>query len=187
MTIMGHSSNYPWRFVEPIGLNIVASESSATRQILSMKDLGDGWHYGEGITITLKVIERAVNVSRFACSQVLSAEAFPLLDGRVLVVIYKKGRELEVRVGEVGPYSFTIAKDEEPIESWDSSSLVGAIRKFFNNAHGGVWDTSDSSITDTTVTSLGDLDPTHSRKTMAGYQCSTPNVFAGMESLCVGT
>lgn len=187
MTIMGHSSNYPWRFVEPIGLNIVASESVATRQILSMKGLGAGWHYGEGVAILDEVIQRALNISHYASSQVLSSEAFPLLDGRILVVIYEKARELEVRVGKAGPYSFTIAKDEEPIESWDSSSLVGAIRKFFNNAHGGVWDTSDSSITDTTVTSLGDLDPTHSRKTMEGYQFSTPNVFAGMESLCVGT
>lgn len=152
-----------------------------------MKDLGDGWHYGEGAAINQKVIERAVNVSRFASSQVLNAEAFPLLDGRVLVVIYKTGRELEIRVGEVGPYSFTIAKDEEPIESWESGSLVEGFQKFFNNAYGGVWHISDSSITDTTVPSLDVSGPTPSRKTTAGYQFSTPSVFAGMEKLCVGT
>ena len=184
---MAHSPNYPRRFVEPIRLNIVASESVATRQILSMKDLGQGWHYGEGVAIAQKVIERAVNVSRFTSSQVLNAEAFPLLDGRVLVVIYKMGRELEIRVGADAPYSFTIAEDEEPIQSWKSGSLVEGFQKFFINVNGEVWHTSDSSITDTTVTSLDVSSPTHSRKTMAGYQFSTPSVFAGMEKLCVGT
>lgn len=173
--------------MEPKLLDIPESESVATKQILSMKDLGAGWHYGEGVEISDKVIQRALNISHYASSQALSVEAFPLLDGRVLVVIYEKGRELEVRVGKVEPYSFTIAEDEEPIESWVSGSLVEGFRKFFNNAYGGVWHTSDSSITDTTVTSLGDSGPTRSRKTMAGYQFLTPNVFAGMERLCVGT
>lgn len=174
--------------MEPIRLNIVASESVATRQILSMKDLGDGWHYGEGVAIIQKVIERAVNVSRFASSQVLNAEAFPLLDGRVLLVIYKKGRELEIRVGESGSYSFTIAEDEEPIdEPWESDSLAEGFKKFFINVNGEMWHTSDSSITGTTVTSAGDSDPMHSRKTRAGYRFSTPNVSGGMQRLCVGT
>lgn len=185
---MAHSSNYPMRIVELIRLNIVASESSATRQILSMKDLGQGWHYGEGAAIPDKTIQRALNISHYASSQVLSAEAFPLLDGRVLVVIYAKGRELEVRVGEVGPYSFTIAEDEEPVdEPWESGSLIGGFQKFFNNVYGEVWHTSDSSITYTTVPSLDVSSPAHSRKTTAECQFSTPNVFAGMERLCVGT
>jgi hypothetical protein len=184
---MAHSSNYPTGFAAPISLNIVASESGATRHILSMRDLAEGWHYGEGVAIPDKVIQRALEVSRFASSQVLCTEAFPLLDGRVLIVSYEKGRELEVRVGEVGPYSFTIAEDEEPIESWVSDSLVVSFQKFFNNPHGGVWHTSDSSITDTTASSLGVSSPKHSWKTTAGYQSSTPDVFAGMERLCVGT
>lgn len=184
---MAHSSNYPIRIVEPSLLDIPESESVATKQILSMKGLGAGWHYGEGLEISDKVIQRALSISHYASSQALSVEAFPLLDGRILVVVYEKGRELEVRVGKVGPYSFTIAEDEEPIESWVSGSLGESFQKFFNNPHGGVWHTSDSSITDITVPSLGGSGLTHSRRTMADYQFSTPNVFAGMERLCVGT
>lgn len=168
-------------------LDIPEAESVATRQVLSMKGLGAGWHYGEGVGISDKVIQRALNISHYASSQALSAEAFPLLDGRVLVVIYKKGREFEIRVGEVEPYSFTIAEDEEPIESWESGSLMEGFRRFFFKIDGGVWDTSDSSITDTTVTSLDVSGPMPSRKTMAGYQFSTPDVFTGIEGLCVGT
>lgn len=184
---MPHSLNYPMGFLESKFLDIPESESLATKQILSMKGLGAGWHYGEGMAITDKVIQRALNISHYASCQVLSAEAFPLLDGRVLVVIYEKGRELEVRVGEVEPYNFTIAENEEPVKSWESGSLVAGFRKFFINVNGGMWHTSDSSITDTTVTSLDVSSPTRFKKTTADYQFSTPNVFAGMERLCVGT
>lgn len=69
-------------------------------KIRAFADLAAGWCYGEGVPITDATIERAISILH--SRDMHETDAFPCLDGGVLVAFYPAGSYHGIRVNPDG-------------------------------------------------------------------------------------
>jgi hypothetical protein len=104
------------RFIlEPFALNLASATES---KIQAFSRLKDGWSYSEGISFNDTVILQALALLR-ECSDLgfFKTNAFPGLNGEILLVVYRKNDSLEFTVEPDGTFTFCrdVAGSGEPI------------------------------------------------------------------------
>lgn len=98
-----------------ISVSVVAeSGASQSAKIRSFAQLPDGWHYGEGCAATEQAVTAALDVNAQFLMHVPDAvEAFPAVDGGVMVCGYWGGHMLEIVCGPGGRLDMVHELDDE--------------------------------------------------------------------------
>jgi hypothetical protein len=105
-------------------------KSKTARTILEFRQLPVGWHYGDGGPISDWVCVLAWELNRYALSLGLSkTEAFPGVNGEVMVSVYPNGHVLDFTIYPEGTIRYRHEIDDEDVESEDNLSLADAKQK----------------------------------------------------------
>ena len=98
-----------------IPVSVVAeSGTSQSAKIRSFAQLPDGWHYGEGCAATEQAVTAALDVNAQFLMHIPDAvEAFPAVDGGVMVGGYWGGHTLEIVCGPSGRLDMVHELDDE--------------------------------------------------------------------------
>lgn len=98
-----------------IPVSIVAeSDTSLSAKIRSFAQLPNGWHYGEGCAATDQAVDSALDVNAQFLMHVPDAiEAFPAVDGGVMVCGYWGGHALEIVCGPNGRLDMVHERNDE--------------------------------------------------------------------------
>lgn len=125
-------------FLEPDSL------SKTDHTIKEFMFLPVGWHYGDGGPISGSVCVTAFELNRYAVEMGLSVtEAFPGINGEIMVSIYPKGHVLDFTIYPNGLIRFRHEINDEEVESEDNLTWIGALQKL-NKFGNGTWNSSDS-------------------------------------------
>lgn len=100
--------------------SVIASHTSASdpivKQLLAFRHLSNGWHYGDGRAPLLTTIIRSLGVNNAA--RMLGAEvveAFPLVNGDVLISAYRGHSTVDMRVKGDGTYDLLHEQNDEVV------------------------------------------------------------------------
>lgn len=93
---------------------VVEVGTSQSAKIRSFERLPDGWHYGEGCAATEQAVAAALDVNaQFLMHTPDAVEAFPAVDGGVMVCGYWGGHTLEIVCGPSGQLDMVHELDDE--------------------------------------------------------------------------
>ena len=111
------------RFVE------ANSDNRVARQILSFRDLPEGWHYREGRGATERAIVAALKInSLFGEYGATTVEAFPEIDGGILVSGYHSDHTLDVLCTEAGRIALVHEIGDEVHYEKDEVEIEGFVQ-----------------------------------------------------------
>jgi hypothetical protein len=89
------------------------TRSDIEARILSFGELGDGWHFGEGQAPPIDIIDRAIELHHILKSSGFrSTNAFPGIDGEVIVSAYRENFYLEFTLEVDGSLSFIFEQND---------------------------------------------------------------------------
>ena len=113
-----------------IRVNVQVDSRSAKSVMGSFRRLPDGWHYGEGKGATNGAYLAALQVNALFCStNVRVIEAFPELDGGIMVCGRYKEEDLEVFCSSDGvQLSVCHERDDKPIYQQDDLTVADVRR-----------------------------------------------------------
>ncbi len=98
-------------------------------KIFSFKQLDNGWCYGEGITITDEIIEKAIRLeARARLVGFSETDAFPGLNGEISVALYFQTHYFEFTFDVNGTVVF-VHEDNQITVMYDSLVFETALRK----------------------------------------------------------
>jgi hypothetical protein len=129
-------------------------------KIQSFENLALGWNYGEGGPIDPSVIRGAISILlKFSLTGLTDTDAFPGINGEVMVTAYERDHYLEAIVESNG--SISVTYDVNDVEKFSKERMEPeeALTKLQDLA-GQIWNTSDFYIR--TISTLT-LDKTGSR------------------------
>ncbi len=128
------------------------------RKIRDFANLPNGWHYGSGKSPSAENIERGVFYSHlFNLYGFSRTNAFPGIDGEVMVTAYADDLYLEILIETDGKLRFVHEKGDETIlykEGLSNLSLISELAFAVNRASQAEWRSSVSSIRDTIGTPI---------------------------------
>ena len=102
----------------------LSRRDTTKRKILSFAELPIGWHYGSGVAATHEAIAAALEIpSLLADAGADAIEAFPDVDGGVLVSGYHDKQTLDVLCDKVGAMTMVYERDDNTMEDPHSVSL----------------------------------------------------------------
>ena len=94
------------------------------RQILSLKFLPDGWHYGEGRGAERTTVDAALRAYRaFQQRGITRIEVFPDVDGGILLSGYYEDETIEILCGPKGNVHVLYERDDEIAYDEDYASV----------------------------------------------------------------
>lgn len=113
-----------------ISINLADHTSPTTLKIRSFKRLLEGWHYGKGVPPTNAAIEQALKLNSGALSSgFLKTDAFPGIDGEILVAVYYGEWYLEFTLEANMSVTFVAEKNREEVEYVEGLSVEDALNK----------------------------------------------------------
>ncbi len=106
--------------------SLVAHEvASRAMQIRSFAKLAPGWHYGDGCPATADAVAAALVIDTLLLeSNVHEIEAFPGVDGGILISGYHGDHTLEIRCEPSGRMQFLHEVDDEVVSEQPTVSLA---------------------------------------------------------------
>lgn len=109
-------------------------KQTVAHKILEFAALPEGWHFGEGVGATSDAVDSALSISALlADHQARNVEAFPCVDGGVLVHGYQGDDVLEIQcdpdrsIHFVHERSGGLVKDRESVSIDDIESYLGEL------------------------------------------------------------
>jgi len=130
-------------------------------KIEGFRELASRWHYGEGKIPDNRTLENAVELNRFAINQgLLDTEAFPGIEGEVMLAIYYDDYDFEFTIMPSGIIDFYLEQDGNEISHEKISSLENAKQKLLQ-IRKELWKSSDYFTSSTTVRGEIDLKVSH--------------------------
>lgn len=100
-----------------------------TRKIKSFRDRKPGWHYGGGVPPTEEIAKKAISISDLAAQLGYASDAFPGIDGEIMVAVYHKPGHLEFTVEVNGRITFAREQDEEEVVYREGCTLNDALKE----------------------------------------------------------
>lgn len=87
-------------------------------KIDSFLKLDQGWHFGKGVPASEKVADIATKLINMASMSVFDTDAFPGIDGEIMVTIYHKEHYIEFTVEVDGSitYAYQFGDEDELLE-----------------------------------------------------------------------
>jgi len=102
--------------------------NATEKKINSFKALPVGWHYGSGIAPLAKVLDLAIRLNQYAGIMGFEAtDAFPGIDGEVLLTVYDGDIYLEFSIEVDGSINYIREQGDKEVDSDDKISLHQAI------------------------------------------------------------
>lgn len=99
-----------------------------TRKLSEFGSLQPGWHYGGGVQISQNLIAKARTVAQNAISLGFpETNAFPGVDGGILITVYKGNSTFEIRLFPDGRVRFVKEVDDEDVAFLENVTLERAI------------------------------------------------------------
>lgn len=155
--------------------------SAATREtaakIESFRHLPLGWHYAEGTPATPAAATQAIELLGYAAARgFLTTDAFPGIEGQVMLTVYEGPHYLEFLIGSDGDVEFV--REEEGQEAGDIETLTLEESKAeIDRLREKVWPSSVRSTSNTGIIATTNLSgwpfPIWERVPNAAYQRST--------------
>lgn len=108
---------------------ITRLEPETIEKIDSFLKLEKGWHYGEGDVPSKKTVESAKNLAEQAIWSSFDTNAFPGIDGEILVTVYSKDYCLEFTVESDGKIIFVYEFNDQEIEYSEGLNFREAQKK----------------------------------------------------------
>jgi len=90
-------------------------ENATKDKILAFSNLGKDWHFGEGVPPTKEILKQAVSLSDRIAISGFRSNAFPGVDGEIMVTVYHGKNYLEFTFEADGTVTFVREKDETEI------------------------------------------------------------------------
>ncbi len=153
------------------------SKTAAIPLIRSFASLPEGWHYGSGRCATERAVEQAIAVSDLLLEcHANSIEAFPAIDGGVLVSGYHGEETLDILCGPTGVMDLEHEVDDEIVEELHGMSL-DAVKSYIGKL---AWPPKKSFVLSTSGTTVGKEDVSRVsysayRRKMGEYRSSIQN------------
>lgn len=96
--------------------NILHKQQITTKdKILEFSNLKKGWHFGEGIPPTEKILKSALDLSDHIATLGFQSNAFPGVDGEIMMTVYHGKNYLEFTFETNGTVTFVREKSETEI------------------------------------------------------------------------
>lgn len=106
------------------------------RKILGFRELGDGWHYGEGVLPKNSVLDDAISLNQEAVRLAFfETDVFPGINGEVMLTVYYCNHYLEFTIEPDGSVTFYREKDNEEVcyqeglSFQEAKAKIGEFRK----------------------------------------------------------
>ena len=107
--------------------------NATEKKINSFRNLPVGWHYGSGIAPLAKVLDLAIRLNQCAGLMGFEAtDAFPGIDGEVLLTVYDGDVYLEFSIEVDGSINYIREQGDKEVDSDDKISLLQAINYIVN-------------------------------------------------------
>jgi hypothetical protein len=157
----------------------IISPNITELKIQGFKELESGWHYGEGISFGQAVTDDAIALIKEANHLgFYETDAFPGVNGEIMVTIYFKSHYLEFIVEPNGSVTFSHEEGNEEVSYYEGLSISDAKLKI--KEYRDIWRQFDS-LTQGTITTIdrADLRALHSEtaETFLEFQLSVSSVF----------
>jgi hypothetical protein len=128
-----------------------SSQNETANEIMDFTRLPKGWHYGRGGPISKKVCAWALELNRHALAmRYHTTEAFPGVDGEVMVSAYIQNYTLDFTIYPDGHITFRCEIDDEDVDYADNLTLEVAKLKLTVLGY-FIWNLFGSFIQDTSV------------------------------------
>jgi hypothetical protein len=124
---------------------------ATAEKVLSFGSLRPGWHYGEGVAPKQKAIEAALTIFwQFYFAGFEDTDAFPGIDGEIMVTAYHGDHYLEVLVETDGTMNFSYEfAGEDALLPASERRPAAAIKEKIEEIAREIWSTSGSYIATT--------------------------------------
>jgi hypothetical protein len=158
------------------------------RKLLQFRSLEEGWHYGEGKAINLVCLDRAFDLYQEATHLALfETDAFPGLNGEVMLTIYLQDHYLEFTFEPDGKVTFYQEKDKQEVcylEGLSYDQAKAKLKEFRRS-----WLGSESLVEGTMTGDTRDLQalPSRTMGTIPGSRSSIWIAFTHPETLSAST
>lgn len=170
-----------------------SAQNPVLEKILSFGRLEEGWRYGEGGPASQDVILRAISIAEFGSLQYDETDAFPSVDGSVLVTFYREELCVEITIRPDDSYDATVEQgtgfDFEVLdEFWGIS--IGEVRKIITDySTSRKWLSYASSTPESMTVDAVDFKAEYFHTPQMGqeYQFSIPNVREINPAVYAGT
>jgi hypothetical protein len=162
---------------------------STEKKIESFRELRPGWHYGEGVAPNEITVRNATRLNRLAHALGFpKTDAFPGVDGDVILVIYHENYDLEFTLRASGGITYYKMKEDEDIEYEKGLSFEQAsIKVFLFNVE--IWKLSDYLTSEDTATNPrnGQVRNLKAQGEILGIWSASGNAFLPQLVISAGT
>ena len=125
-------------------------EHPTLQKVKEFLEIGDGWHFGEGRPPTKEVAEIAKSFAEKAIMAVFDTDAFPGIDGEIMVTLYHKNHYLEFTIDVNEEITYVHEIDDTELEYIEGLSVQEAENKL-NDFCESVWNSSGWSTKSTMI------------------------------------
>jgi len=129
-------------------LKVFPPQSSPTEaKIESFSDLPKGWHFGEELAPSKEVIEKSLKIEEAASLYGYETDAFPGIDGEIMVTVYHGNHSLEFTVENDSSIIFALEENDNEIDYKELLSFEDAMIELdrYNKLSGHKWNILESS------------------------------------------
>lgn len=154
------TTNY--RRLRPLSHRSVGVKTTqAHRKLKAFEDFEQGWHYGQGVPFSPETLGRAFRIADLAqFFDVEHTDAFPGVDGEIMVTLYKGNLCFEVTAEPDGSFIFLEERDGVQLNE-QRISLTQLVREI-SRLGGRFWKSSGSFIGHITTNTGNALSAWHS-------------------------
>ncbi len=144
-------------------------------KIRRFSELGDGWHYGEGVAFDASVLRRSVALHWQVMREgYFTTDAFPGLYGQVVVTIYDGDHYVEYSVEPDGTIEYVYECEGREIQSEVGLTTDAAIGKL-RDLRKEPWKSSESSSSSTMTYISADFSPALFSPQAGGLEEASPS------------
>lgn len=131
-----------------------------------------GWHFGEGVSPSRMVLNKAKSITEKAYISGFETDAFPGIDGEIMIAVYYKNDYLEFTIETNGNITFVREKGEEQITYREGLSLNNALNEL-DKFGKHIWNISGTFTKTITIKGVSDskvwLSRTHQDQVFPAY------------------
>lgn len=119
-------------------------------KIRDFLQLKPGWHFGEGKPPDKDIVERASFLIERAIAPSFDVDAFPGIDGEIMVTVYHHDHYLEFTLETDNSITYVHEKDGKNVCYQEHLSFETALREFDNFCE-QIWNSSELSTVNTLI------------------------------------
>jgi hypothetical protein len=124
--------------MKPNGLSV---QHPTLQKIREFQSLDDGWHFGKGNPPDSKTVHHAMSLATRAIISTFDTDAFPGIDGEIMVTVYHKQHYLEFTIESDMTVTFVHQVNDNDVEYQEGLTFNDSLR-LLDNFSENIWNTS---------------------------------------------